>query len=417
MISLLHAIGSLRTNRGIHGVMPNPVRDLIDDMALNLPNPITTIGLVIDDDSNAIHGAFVQPDGWRECVEQAAALSAAVNIRYVPQRVRRVVAALPQRKDGSWLYPDLWTGAKGVLKTEDAVADGGELVVWAPNIDSISDAHGDLISAIGYHTYAYFLSRPESWQRAGATPLALNGSALMKGEGRMAAGREVPRIDVRIATAIPADECARMNIGYEDPDAVAAEIAAMAPNAITDDRLIVHDAGGVLWRYQGGLETAFFVQRNRRWTLRLSSLILDDTLVDFGKARRQGLKALAGELAARIPNHSARPAGTRPAHALWRTEPGEVAACPRPVNCEISASASGPRCSRSSARPTWPTPSSWWTTTTSSPAATWICIPTRTRPSAGPPSASRSPASSPTAPATCSGAKCEPSGWKNAWTA
>ena len=32
---------------------------------------------------------------------------------------------------------------------------------------------------------------------------------------------------------------------------------------------------------------------------------LDDTLVDFGKARREGLKALAGELAARIPNHSA----------------------------------------------------------------------------------------------------------------
>ena len=252
MISLLHAIGSLRTNRGIHGVMPNPVRDLIDDMALNLPNPITTIGLVIDDDSDAIHGAFVQPDGWRECVEHAAALSAAVNIRYVPRRVRRVVAALPQRKDGSWLYPDLWTGAKGVLKTEDAVADGGELVVWAPNIDSISDAHGDLIGAIGYHTYAYFLSRPESWQRAGATPLALNGSALMKGEGRMAAGREVPRIDVRIATGIPADECARMNIGYEDPNAVAAEIAATSPNAITDDRLIVHDAGGVLWRYRAG---------------------------------------------------------------------------------------------------------------------------------------------------------------------
>ena len=31
---------------------------------------------------------------------------------------------------------------------------------------------------------------------------------------------------------------------------------------------------------------------------------LDDTLVDFGKARRQGLKALAGELAARIPKQS-----------------------------------------------------------------------------------------------------------------
>ncbi len=31
---------------------------------------------------------------------------------------------------------------------------------------------------------------------------------------------------------------------------------------------------------------------------------LDDTLVDFGKARRQGLEALAGELAARIHNQS-----------------------------------------------------------------------------------------------------------------
>ena len=68
----------------------------------------------------------------------------------------------------------------------------------------------------------------------------------------MAAGREVPRIDVRIATAIPADACARMNIGYEDPDAIAAEIAATPPNAIADDRLIVRDAGGVLWRYRAG---------------------------------------------------------------------------------------------------------------------------------------------------------------------
>ena len=43
-----------------------------------------------------------------------------------------------------------------------------------------------------------------------------------------------------------------MNIGYEDPDAVAAEIAATPANAITDDRLIVRDAGGVLWRYRAG---------------------------------------------------------------------------------------------------------------------------------------------------------------------
>ena len=72
----------------------------------------------------------------------------------------------------------------------------------------------------------------------------------MKGEGRMANGREIPRIDVRIATAIPPDACARMNIGYEDPNAVAAEIAATPPNAITDDRLIIPNAGSLLWRHR-----------------------------------------------------------------------------------------------------------------------------------------------------------------------
>ena len=59
---------------------------------------------------------------------------------------------------------------------------------------------------------------------------------------------------------------------------------------------------------------------------------LDDTLVDFGKARRQGLKALAGELAARIPNHSASRDARDQRSASWRTEPGADVACRRPAS-------------------------------------------------------------------------------------
>ena len=251
MINLLHAIGSLRTNRAIHGVMPNPVRDLIDDMTMHVPVPITSISLVIDDDTDVIRGAFLQTNGWRESVEHAARLSREVNIRYIPQRVRRLIAKMPRRKDGAWLYPDLWTGAKLILKTEDAVADGGELVVWAPDLASVSDTHGALLGQIGYHTYAYFLSNPSTWQAVNASPLALNGSALVKGEGRMLGGEEVPRIDVRLATAIPPDECARLNLGYEDPAAVTDEIASVVPNTIQNGCLVVPDAGSVLWRYRG----------------------------------------------------------------------------------------------------------------------------------------------------------------------
>ena len=253
MINLLHAIGSLQTNRAIHGVMPNPVRALIDDMAENVPVPITSICLVIDDHSDVIHGAFVQMNGWRESVTEAATLSREVNIEYVPQRVQRLIATMPKRADGEWLYPDLWTGAKLVLKTEDAVADGGELVVLAPDLSSISDTHGTLIREIGYHTYAYFLSQPSTWQAANATPIALNGSALVKGEGEMCDGKEVPRIDVRLATAIPPEECARLNLGYENPATVAKEVASALPNVVEHDRLVLPSAGSVLWRYKPGV--------------------------------------------------------------------------------------------------------------------------------------------------------------------
>ena len=55
---------------------------------------------------------------------------------------------------------------------------------------------------------------------------------------------------MRLATAIPQDECRALNIGYEDPDAVAEEIEAATPNQVDDGRLLVTGAGGVLWRHR-----------------------------------------------------------------------------------------------------------------------------------------------------------------------
>ena len=60
MIELLHAIGSLHTNRAIHGVLPNPVRDLIDDLAELIPTPLTTFCLVLDDAGGAIRGIYAR---------------------------------------------------------------------------------------------------------------------------------------------------------------------------------------------------------------------------------------------------------------------------------------------------------------------------------------------------------------------
>ncbi len=250
MINLLHTIGSLRGARAIQGVLDNPVRELIDDMASNVPVPITTIALVVDDASGATRGVFVQPEGWREGTRAAAALSAEVNIRYTTHRVRRAVAATPRLSDGSWLYPELWTGAKGVFRGDDTVADGGELVLYAPGVREISAAHGRAIRQVGLHGWPYLLTHPEAWQPHGVSPLALTLGVLIKGDAPMIDGRETPRIDVRLATAIPPDECRALNVGYENPDVVAREIDAAPADVIDGDRLVMHNAGSVLWRYR-----------------------------------------------------------------------------------------------------------------------------------------------------------------------
>ena len=250
MINLLHTIGSLRGARAIQGELDNPVRELIDDMTRQVPVPLTTIALVVDDASATTRGVFVQPDGWREATRAAAALSAEVNIRYTARRVSRAVAATPRLPDGSWMYPELWTAAKGVFRGDDTVADGGELVLYAPGVREISATHGRAIRQVGLHGWPYLLAHPEVWQPHGVSPLALTLGVLIKGDAPLVDGRETPRIDVRLATAIPPDECRALDVGYEDPDQVAREIDAAPADVIDDDRFVMHNAGSVLWRCQ-----------------------------------------------------------------------------------------------------------------------------------------------------------------------
>ena len=48
------------------------------------------------------------------------------------------------------MYDDLWVGGKCMYKLEPVLADGGELIVYAPHITEVSFSHGDIIKQIGY---------------------------------------------------------------------------------------------------------------------------------------------------------------------------------------------------------------------------------------------------------------------------
>jgi nickel-dependent lactate racemase len=146
------------------------------------------------------------------------------------------------------MYDDLWTGAKGAYKTEPVVADGGEVIIYAPHIHEVSYVHGALIDRIGYHCRDYFLAQ---WDRFSHYPWGiLAHSTHVKGLGSYDAstGIETPRIRVTLATSIPRARCERINLGYLDP----ATIDPKHWNGAGANGLVVHRAGEMLYRMAAG---------------------------------------------------------------------------------------------------------------------------------------------------------------------
>ena len=105
--------------------------------------------------------------------------------------------------------------------------------------------HGRLIDEVGYHCRDYFLGQ---WERFRGYPGGiLAHSTHLKGLGTYDTARavETPRIRVTLATGIPRERCARINLGYQDPARL--DPVRWAEEAGPAD-LVVPDAGEMLYR-------------------------------------------------------------------------------------------------------------------------------------------------------------------------
>ena len=230
MIDVMHWLGALTGVLGTIGVANTPVRRLIEEAAALLPTPVTLVAAVTEGEGLA--GLFAGPpaEAWPPSME----LAADRHITWLDQPVSRVVSCpLP-------IYPELWTAAKAVYKLAPAVADGGELTVYAPWLSEVSRTHGPEIFRVGYHVLPFFLAQ---WDRYREVELAvLAHSTHVKGAGAFDAGLEVPRISVRLATGIPAADCERLNLGYADPAGIDLD------RQEAEGALVVRDAGEQLYR-------------------------------------------------------------------------------------------------------------------------------------------------------------------------
>jgi lactate racemase len=235
IINFTHWLGALSTSMATIGVKDTYVRRVIHRAAEFTPRPITCLALVIHDGS--FQGMSI--GDYQEAFAAAADQSARWNIIFKPHPFRSVLSAPSTR------YDDLWTAAKAMYKTEPVVADGGEVIIYAPHITEVSYTHGALIDAIGYHVRDYFLGQ---WERFRDTPgMILAHSTHVRGAGTydVASGVESPRIAVTLATGIPQERCARINLGYRDYRTLDPQAWA---NREDEGLLLVEHAGEMLYR-------------------------------------------------------------------------------------------------------------------------------------------------------------------------
>jgi nickel-dependent lactate racemase len=210
IIDLSHWLGALITSYEIIGTKDTPVRALINLAASFIPRPRSAICVV--DTQEGVAGVFcgTPEEAW----SQAADLSAQVHIRWVDKPYQTVLSVMPL------MYNEIWVGAKGMYKMEPVVADGGEVIIYAPHIHEFSVVHGKYIKQIGYHVRDYFVKQPGKF--AGIPGGVLAHSTHLRGKGTYdpVSGIESPRIRVTLATGIPEAECKAVNLGYRDPASI-----------------------------------------------------------------------------------------------------------------------------------------------------------------------------------------------------
>lgn len=211
MINATHWLGALANVLGIIGIKDTPVRKMIHAAARHVDLPITLVALTVM--GHDLAGLFIGDiyEAW----EKAAEASSERHIHWVDTPYQRVLSHAPV------MYDELWTAAKATYKIEPAMALGGEIIIFAPHLDTISFVHGKYIYELGYHILPYLL---ENWDAVKHIPLGvLAHSVHVRGSGHMENGIEKPNIKVTLASKVPEDDCRHLNLGYMDPSKINVE--------------------------------------------------------------------------------------------------------------------------------------------------------------------------------------------------
>jgi nickel-dependent lactate racemase len=234
LLNFFHWLGAVVTNPMIIGNKWTPVRRVVDRAGAMVKIPKLCFCLVVDGPRLAGLYAGTPEAAW----DAASDLSRALHITRKKHPFKTILSCCPP------MYEDVWTGGKCMYKLEPVLADGGELIIYAPHIREVSVTHGAILE-IGYHCRDYFLKQ---WDRFQKYPWGvLAHSTHVYGLGKFENGVETPRARVTLATQIPEKICRKINLGYRDLKTIRPEDFA---NREEEGILLVPKAGEMLYHLE-----------------------------------------------------------------------------------------------------------------------------------------------------------------------
>ena len=234
ILNFFHWLGAVVTNPMIIGSKWTPVRKVVDRAGAMVKAGKLCFCLVVDAAKQLRAATAGTPESaWDAASDESRRL----HVTYKEKPFRTILSCAPE------MYDELWTAGKCMYKLEPVLADGGELIIYAPHISEICVSHGTIIEEVGYHCRDYFLKQ---WDKFKHYPWGvLAHSTHVRGLGTFENGLEKCRVTVTLASQVSREKCERINLGYRDPRSIRIEDFA---NREDEGILLVRKAGEMLYQ-------------------------------------------------------------------------------------------------------------------------------------------------------------------------
>ncbi|MDQ3652114.1 MAG: lactate racemase domain-containing protein [Acidobacteriota bacterium] len=207
-----HWLGALATVGGTIGRVETPPRRLLEAAADFVSAQIICFTSVVtrgDDARLRTHALFA--GDFREAFRRATEVSRHLHIKYTGRKYRRVVALLDEH------YDDMWVGGKASYRLGAIIEEGGELLIYAPHLHSISETHGRLIEKYGYVPLERVKEMiAESPELRANLCVAAHLTHVAYAGRRDARGEIVMRYRITLASGVDEETCRRVNLGWMD---------------------------------------------------------------------------------------------------------------------------------------------------------------------------------------------------------